>query len=153
MCGEDTHKPNIHNPEGFYEERAFGQLFKIFVGEESIKVDEWEYRLQEMINKRHVAHKKWGLKSNLLAYFFPMLLDRLPEQPKIILCHRELYATARSWAITFDEPLRDCIIEIDTRVRLLDRWLKNKEHMRIDFTERLGEEALLREIQRYLGRK
>lgn len=152
MCQQDRQEPSAHNPQGFYEEKAFGDVFKQCTKEEQ-NLGHLQLVLQKLVQQKVQRHKDWGLKSNLLAYFLPMLLQTLPEKPIIIRCHRDVYATAYSWARVFGVSLRDCIHEINSRVGLLDMWLEGYNYMRIDFTERVDEGELLGEVRGYLGQE
>jgi len=141
--------PDNFNPQGYYEDFAFGEILKNLLtarvnNEDAIK--QVKDMLTEVITERVSKYTHWGFKANTLYTALPMVVDLLPEVPVIIRCRRPLHPTVLSWVKTFKSPFRQCLVEILLREHIMDMLSKEYIFTDIWFDRQRTDKDLLDEL-------
>lgn len=115
--------PDNFNPQGYYEDLAFGRILENMLSNE-VRNEEAIQQVKDMLAKeiedRSSIYTRWGFKANTLFTCLPMVVDLLPEYPHIIRTKRPIHQTILSWVKTFRSPFKQCMTEVLLKEHLLD---------------------------------
>jgi hypothetical protein len=142
-------EPDSHNPNGYYEDYAFGEIIKNLMtprvnSEEAINqvIDFFK----TVIAERSAKYTNWGFKANTLYTALPILVPLLPEPPHIIRCRRPLHPTVLSWVKVFRTSFRQCLVEILLREHTMDMLSSQYDFKDIWFDGHRTDESVLVEL-------
>lgn len=101
--GERFPEPDEWNPAGYYQDEDFEDLIDLYDpvwkrpnrGTCVVPEDEVLSRIAKLIDVRNAQHEVWGLKSNRMAHFMPMLAAQ--TDLKVIRTSRTKAVSVASW--------------------------------------------------------
>lgn len=144
-------QPDNFNPEGYYEDYAFGEILKNFMADRVKDEDSLKQvygMLEKEIQDRSSKYVDWGFKANTLYTCLPTVVSLLPEPPIIIRTKRPIHQIIYSWIKTFKQSYRNCMVEILLREHMIDLLSEcyPMHVIQFDSTNRKSDEELLREL-------
>lgn len=85
MMGTQFDEPTRNNVKGYWEDLEFKRLHKSMSNG-----DNSEGLYQNLIRRRELEYKIWGLKDPLLCFHLPKFISYLTSEHKVIVCRRSL---------------------------------------------------------------
>lgn len=143
--GENFTPPDEANPEGSFEDIEFVYPNKKFLSGR-INFKEWNNEIKTIVKKRQKLGQKWGFKdpttTNILGFYLELF-----DNPGIIRCVRDRELVIKSFQRCYGWSEKKAEKLWWTREKVLDRLLKGRKHLVINFAkERLDESRVLADL-------
>lgn len=142
LCAEDP-------PSEYYEDIHFVTINRLFY-KSKVSYGDWLEQVMRLIREREGMGCPWGIKGMRISDLIGLYLGFFND-PKIIWCTRDFNDTVDSWLRAFptDCPNRGIAERLCyKRYTILERTLRQRDCLIIDFTERRDEceiERLIKE--------
>ena len=145
MDGRPMRPDKVINPYGWYEDARLVQANTLFM-QGSIKINAWTRRFKRFIRAMEKLNRPWGFKDPRIIPLLSYALSFF-KNPLIIRCHRPKEWVVKSYVEKLKWTEEQANKRYDNDEMSLDKQLKNRTHLRFNFTEYIAEEQVMEFLQ------
>jgi hypothetical protein len=145
MDGKPIKPDDIINPYGWYEDARLVEANMLFLNG-TIKINAWTRRFKRFIRAMEKFNRPWGFKDPRIIPLFTYALSFF-KSPTIIRCHRPKEMVVKSYIEKLKWAEDVANKRYDNDEKSLDMQLKNRIHMKFDFTSYITEEQVMEFLQ------
>lgn len=132
--------PDKNGPDGYYEDEKFVSLNgRVYRGE--LDMQDWLIFVKQEIYIRQAFQKPWGIKNIRMVDLLGMYLSFF-NNPKIICCHRKKEDVVASFIKCYSSFQKQAEEIYSIRTTIMERLLRGRDCLSLDFTSRLDEEYI-----------